>query len=78
MDVLSAPLRVRFDYTRSVGGVIGAFLTGLRERRILGIRGSDGRVLVPPPEYDPHTCAALSELVDVATVGTVRSWTWVP
>ncbi len=78
MEVLSAPLRVRFDYTRSVGPIIGAFLTGLRERRILGVRGSDGRVLVPPAEYDPATSAPLAELVEVAATGTVTSWTWVP
>ncbi|MBC7304497.1 MAG: OB-fold domain-containing protein [Nocardia sp.] len=77
VEVLSAPLRVRFDYTRSVGPIIGAFLTGLRERRILGARSSDGRILVPPPEYDPHTCTALEELVEVAATGTVTSWTWV-
>ncbi|MFC4377112.1 Zn-ribbon domain-containing OB-fold protein [Nocardia halotolerans] len=77
VESLSAPLRVRFDYTRSVGPIIGAFLTGLRDRRILGVRGSDGRVLVPPPEYDPHTSAPLDELVEVATTGTLTSWTWV-
>lgn len=77
MEVLSAPLRVQFDYTRSVGAVIGAFLTGLRGQRVLGVRGSDGRVLVPPPEYDPLTSAPLAELVEVAATGTVTSWTWV-
>ncbi|MFF3227778.1 Zn-ribbon domain-containing OB-fold protein [Nocardia suismassiliense] len=76
-DVLSAPLRVRFDYTRSVGPTIGTFLTKLRDRKIVGVRGSDGRVLVPPPEYDPITAAPLTEFVDVAAVGTVESWTWV-
>ncbi|CAM4523396.1 OB-fold nucleic acid binding domain-containing protein [Nocardia ninae] len=76
-DVLSAPLRVRFDYTRSVGPTIGTFLTKLRDRKIVGVRGSDGRVLVPPPEYDPITADPLSEFVDVAAVGTVESWTWV-
>ncbi|APE33003.1 DNA-binding protein [Nocardia mangyaensis] len=78
VEVLSAPLRVQFDYTRSVGPIIGAFLTGLRERRILGVRGSDGRVLVPAQEYDPITSAPLAELVEVAPTGTVQSWTWVP
>ncbi|PXX66977.1 hypothetical protein DFR70_103733 [Nocardia tenerifensis] len=76
-DVLSAPLRVRFDYTRSVGPTIGNFLTNLRARKLVGVRGSDGRVLVPPPEYDPHTAEALTEFVDVADTGTVESWTWV-
>ncbi|GGK59593.1 DNA-binding protein [Nocardia camponoti] len=68
---------MRFDYTRSVGKIIGAFLTGLREGRVLGVRGSDGRVLVPAQEYDPVTCAPLSELVEVGSSGVVRSWTWV-
>jgi len=76
-DVLSAPLRMRFDYTRSVGPTIGAFLTGLRDRKVVGVRGSDGRVLVPPPEYDPVTSQPLTEFVDVADTGTVSSWTWV-
>ncbi|WP_198429280.1 Zn-ribbon domain-containing OB-fold protein [Nocardia bovistercoris] len=76
-DVLSAPLRVRFDYTRSVGPTIGRFLTELRARKVVGVRGSDGRVLVPPPEYDPVTAEPLTDFVDVSDVGTVESWTWV-
>jgi len=76
-DVLSAPLRMRFDYTRSVGPTIGAFLTGLRARKVVGARGSDGRVLVPPPEYDPVSNLPLTEFVDVADAGTVSTWTWV-
>ena len=42
-------------YTRSVGPVIGRFLTSLRDGRIEGVRVADGRVLVPPTEYDPVT-----------------------
>ncbi|MDT5009104.1 MAG: uncharacterized protein QOH57_721 [Mycobacterium sp.] len=73
---LSAPLRLSFDYTRSVGSLLGQFFTALRERRILGVRGSDGRVLVPPAEYDPVTYEPLTEVVPVDSVGTVVSWTW--
>ena len=75
---LSAPLKLSFDYTRSVGPVLGQFFTALRERRIVGIRGSDGRVHVPPAEFDPVTYEPLSEIVPVASVGTVVSWTWQP
>jgi len=75
---LSAPLNVGFDYTRSTGPVLGRFVNGLRERRIEGIRGSDGRVHVPPVEYDPVTAAPLSEFVPVGTEGTVVSWSWMP
>jgi uncharacterized protein len=75
---LSAPLRLSFDYTRSVGPTLSQFFTALRERRIVGVRGSDGRVYVPPAEFDPVTYERLTEIVPVATVGTVVSWTWQP
>src|SRR6476620_4288406 len=75
---LCAPLTLCFDYTRSVGPILGQFFTALRERRIVGIRGSDGRVHVPPAEYDPVTCEPLSAIVPVSTVGTVASWTRQP
>ncbi|HNA51338.1 MAG TPA: OB-fold domain-containing protein, partial [Mycobacterium sp.] len=75
---LSAPLRLSFDYTRSVGSTLSSFFTALRERRIVGVRGSDGRVLVPPAEYDPVTYEPLTEIVPVASVGTVLSWSWQP
>ncbi|AMO59426.1 putative nucleic-acid-binding protein containing a Zn-ribbon [Mycolicibacterium phlei] len=75
---LSAPLKLSFDYTRSVGPVLSQFFTALRERRIVGVRGSDGRVHVPPAEYDPVTYEGLTEIVPVASVGTVVSWTWQP
>jgi len=75
---LSAPLKLSFDYTRSVGPLLSQFFTALRERRIVGVRGSDGRVLVPPAEYDPVTYQPLTEVVPVAGVGTVVSWTWQP
>ena len=75
---LSAPLTLSFDYTRSVGPTLSKFFTALRERRIIGVRGSDGRVHVPPPEYDPVTYEQLGEMVPVSSVGTVKSWVWQP
>jgi uncharacterized protein len=75
---LSAPLKLSFDYTRSVGPTLGQFFTALRERRIVGVRGTDGRVHVPPAEYDPVTYERLTEMVPVSSVGTVQSWTWQP
>lgn len=75
---LSAPLTLSFDYTRSVGPTLSRFFTALRARRIVGVRGSDGRVHVPPVEYDPVTYEPLSEMVPVSSVGTVASWTWQP
>jgi uncharacterized OB-fold protein len=75
---LSAPLRLSFDYTRSVGPVLGQFFTALRQRGIVGVRGSDGRVYVPPAEYDPVSYEQLTEIVPVESVGTVVSWSWQP
>ncbi|MBJ7337698.1 OB-fold nucleic acid binding domain-containing protein [Mycolicibacterium sp.] len=75
---LSAPLKLSFDYTRSVGSVLGEFFTALRRRHVVGVRGSDGRVHVPPAEFDPVTYAPLTEIVPVASVGTVLSWAWQP
>jgi uncharacterized OB-fold protein len=75
---LSAPLDIGFDYTRSLGPTLSRFVTGLARRRVLGARGTDGRVHVPPPEYDPVTSAPLTELVEVGQTGTVTSWCWQP
>ena len=75
--LLQQEFELGHTYTRSTGPVIGRFLTALRECRILGVRGSDGRVLVPPPEFDPTTFAALTEWVEVSAEGEVLSWCWV-
>lgn len=77
LEPLSAPLDLQFDYTRSVGPIIGRFLGALRSHRIVGVRGSDGRVHVPPVEYDPVTAAPLDDFVEVAGTGVVRTWSWV-
>jgi uncharacterized OB-fold protein len=69
---------VGFDYTRSTGPTLGRFLSDLRRRKVTGIRGSDGRVHVPPLEYDPVTASPLTEFVDVASTGVVRGWSWIP
>ncbi|HWN59305.1 MAG TPA: OB-fold domain-containing protein, partial [Streptosporangiaceae bacterium] len=75
---LRAPLEIEFDYTRSLGPVLSQFMTGLRDRRILGARGADGRVHAPPFEYDPVSAAPPGELTEVGPEGTVVSWSWMP
>ena len=57
-----APHKLEYPYKRSVGKVLGAFFTALREQRIVGVRARDGRVLVPPQEYDPVTSETLDEI----------------
>lgn len=75
--VLSAVHTLEYPYTRSVGKVIGTFLAGLRDGRILGTRRVGGQVLVPPSEFDPVTSETLEELVDVGDAGEVTTWSWV-
>ncbi|MFI0980657.1 Zn-ribbon domain-containing OB-fold protein [Streptomyces sp. NPDC021093] len=77
-ETLRAPLTVEFPFTRSLGPVQSAFLTGLRHRTLLGVRTSDRKVLVPPTEYDPLTAEEIRDLVEVAPTGTVTTWAWNP
>jgi uncharacterized OB-fold protein len=76
-EVLNQDFTLGYTYTRSTGPVVGRFLTGLRDRKVVGIKGSDGKVIVPPVEYDPVSAEELSEFVDVADSGVVISWCWV-
>lgn len=69
---------IEFPYTRTLGPVIGPFLTGLRNATILGVRTGTGRVLVPPLEWDPATGEPLeTDLVEVGPGGVVETWAWV-
>lgn len=76
-EVLSAPLIIEYPFSRTIGPAQSAFFTGLREGIVVGIRRSDGTVLVPPVEYDPETADELTELVEVGTVGEVVTWSWI-
>ena len=78
-DVPMSTHVIEFPYTRTPGPVIGPFLTGLRDGRLLGIRSNDGRVLAPPLEWDPNTGAALDPdaLVEIGPSGVVETWAWV-
>ena len=76
-EILNQAFELGYTYTRSTGPVIGRFLTGLKNRKIVGIKASDGRVAVPPMEYDPVTAAELSEFVEVGQQGEIVSFAWV-
>lgn len=76
-EVLHQAFTLGYTYTRSTGPVVGRFLTELRDRNIVGIKASDGRVIVPPMEYDPDTAEELSEFVDVGQEGEIVSFAWV-
>jgi uncharacterized OB-fold protein len=76
-EVLHAEHHLEYPYLRSVGPVIGAFLTGLRDGKILGVRGAGDAVIVPPTEYDPITGEDTGELVEVGPGGVVETWAWV-
>ncbi len=69
--------KLEFPYKRSLGPVIGGFLAGLKEQRLLGARTASGRVLVPPLEYDPESGESTeAELVEVGPGGVVKGFTW--
>ena len=63
-------MTIAFDYTRSLGPVLGRFMAGLRDRRVLGSRTADGRVHVPPLEYDPVTARPLTHNEGILPAGT--------
>jgi uncharacterized OB-fold protein len=66
---------MELPYGRSVGPVVGGFLTGLRDGRIMASRTSAGRVICPPLEYDPDSGDEVgADLVEVGPTGTVRLW----
>ena len=75
-EVLTSTHVLEYPYARSVGPVLGAFLTGLRDGRLLGVT-SGARVIVPPTEYDPDTAEPTGELVEVGPGGVVETWAWV-
>lgn len=77
-ELRTSETKLEFPYSRTLGPVAGAFMEALREGRLLGIRGKDGRVLVPPLEYDPVTGESLGvEMVPVGPGGTLKAWAWV-
>jgi len=68
---------LEYPYTRTVGPVVGKFLTGLRDGRLFGIR-CRGRVICPPIEFDPETGDTLAhDFVPVGPGGVVESFTWI-
>ncbi|MGJ8686912.1 MAG: Zn-ribbon domain-containing OB-fold protein [Spongiibacteraceae bacterium] len=76
-EILSQAFTLGYTYTRSTGPIVGQFLTALRERKLLGIKATDGKVIMPPVEFDPASAEALTELVAVADTGVVKTWCWV-
>ena len=69
--------RPRVRYRRSLGPVLGRFFNDLRDQKLVGIRTREGRVLVPPQEYDPDTGEATGDFVEVGPGGEIVSWAWV-
>jgi uncharacterized OB-fold protein len=68
---------LEYPYTRTVGPVVGKFLTGLRDGRLFGIR-CRGKVICPPIEFDPETGETLAhDFVPVGPGGVVESWSWI-
>ncbi len=75
---LTEPFVLEYTYKRSLGPVMSGFFEALRRGRLTGARAADGRVLVPPREYDPATGEPTEGLVELPPVGVVTRWSWVP
>lgn len=70
---LTSRFTLAYAYKRSLGPVIGAFMTGLRDQRILGARTADGRVIVPARAYDPASGEPTGDLVEVGPSGVIET-----
>ena len=64
-DVLRSEFDLEFTYTRTYGDVMSKFFTELKDKKVLGIKGSQGQVICPPLEYDSQTSEELSEFVEL-------------
>lgn len=72
--LLTAPFVLEYSYKRTVGPIIGAFLTGLRDGKILAAKTKRGPVICPPQEYDPATGEDIVELVEIGQSGVLQSF----
>ena len=77
MTDLVSPFVLEYAYKRTLGPVLTRFFTALRDGKLQGVATADGRVLLPPTQYDPQTGADVGDPVDVGPEGTVATWTWV-
>jgi uncharacterized OB-fold protein len=77
MELAPRSYTLEYPYTRTVGPVVGKFLTGLRDGRLFGIRCRD-RVICPPIEFDPESGENLAhDFVPVGPGGVVQSYSWI-
>jgi uncharacterized OB-fold protein len=77
MELAPRSYVLEYPYTRTVGPVVGKFLTGLRDGRLFGIRCRN-RVICPPIEFDPETGENLAhDFVAVGPGGVVQSYSWI-
>ena len=74
---LSEEFELGYTYTRSLGPVVSEFYTGLRDKKLVGNKGADGKVFCPPAEFHPETAEALNEFVNLQDEGVVKAWCWV-
>lgn len=74
----TAPLVLEYPYNRTVGTRLARFFTSLRDGRIEGTRDDQGRVHVPPIEFDPVSGRPCDDWVEVQPTGSVTAWSWQP
>jgi uncharacterized OB-fold protein len=77
MSLAPRSFTLEYPYTRTVGPVVGKFLTGVRDGRLYGIR-CRGKVICPPIEFDPESGETLAhDFVEVGPGGVVESFSWI-
>ncbi len=67
--------QISVPYRYSAGYAQQAFLRGLQERRLVGSRTHDGRVLVPARMHDEVGTPTAPGVVEVLASGALRGWT---
>jgi len=72
-EMRAMPAQIRMPYTLTPGTATGIFLAELSKQRLLGSRHGE-RIIVPPTEFS-STGEPSEGFVEVAPVGTVRSFT---
>src|SRR5688500_7941214 len=74
--VFRAPMNIEYPFSRTTGPEIGACLTGVLVRVLIGSSAAVGRGLMPTTKDDPSTGDEISEREEVGPGGVVDTWAW--
>ena len=75
--MLTAPLVIEYPFKRTTGPVVGAFLTGLREGILVGIKGATGGCSSRRPSTTRSPARTSPRWSRSGRPATVTTWAWV-